>query len=336
MPGSQAEAWKRMVLHSMPMPAWLSHDAPHSDIALSSRVRIMRNLVGFRFPNRAPREELIEVQKLVLAAAPDGLESFKHLTPAERDHLVGGRLASPEFQFEAPGRAVLLNKERTCSVMVNEEDHIRLQALTGGWSAENADAIAELFIREFSERLNFAESPRYGFLAASPFNAGEGKRMSAMFHLIGLAHSKRLPNVLKALNLKGISSRGLFGEASRAVGAYVQVSMTDGRRSEFVGACDYLLTEERSARRDAGRADLAEKAKQAIDFAIGSPIITAADAFRVLGWARWAAVAGLEFANYHPRDVDTWLTTVELHGEQGDDKTARSRADFLRGCLERS
>lgn len=336
MPGSKAEAWKRMVLHSMPMPAWLSSDAPHSDIALSSRVRIMRNLAGFRFPHKASREELAAVQKLVLAAAPPELETFKHLTPAERDHLVGGRLASPEFPFEAVGRAVLLNKERTCSVMVNEEDHIRLQALTGGWSAESANAIAEAFIGVFGDSLTFAHSPRFGFLAASPFNAGEGVRMSAMFHLIGLAHSKRLPNVLKALNLKGISSRGLFGEASRAVGAYVQVSMTDGRRSDFVGACDYLLTEERAARRDVGRSDLAERARQAIDFAIGSPIIAASDAFRVLGWARWAAVAGLDFANYHPRDVDTWLTTVELHGEPGDDRTARSRADFLRACLEPS
>lgn len=241
---------------------------------------------------------------------------------------------SPEFPYQASGRAILLDEARTASVMVNEEDHLRIQALTGGWTAPTADAIAEDLLRSFGASLSFAWSPKYGYLAASPYNAGEGRRMSAMFHLIGLAHSKRLPNVLKALSLKGIASRGLFGEASRAVGAYLQVSITDGRRTDFVGACEYLISEERAARRDVGRDELAERAKLAIDFAVGSPVITAADAFRVLGWARWASVAGLSFASYNARDVDAWLTTIELKGEQSDDRSARARANFLRSCLE--
>lgn len=320
--------------HSMPMPAWLSHDAPHSDVVLSSRVRIMRNVAGFRFPHTAPPEELMAIQKLLLAGAPKELKAFKHLTPAELDHLVGGRLVSTEFPVQQQGRAVLLNEERTTSAMVNEEDHLRLQVLTGGWAAETADSIATQTLKVFDEKMNWAWSPKYGFLAASPFNAGEGKRMSAMFHLIGLAHSKRLPNVLKALNLKGLASRGLFGESSRAVGAFLQVSITDGRRTDFMGACEYLMREERTARRDVGREELSERARQAIDFAIRSVVISASDSFRVLGWARWAAVAGLDFAGYHPRDVDGWLTTVELKGEPGDDRSARARATFLRGCLE--
>lgn len=316
----------------MPPPAWLSHDAPHSDVVLSSRVRIMRNLAGVRFPHKASREELFHVQESVLDAAPPEFETYKHLAPLERDHLVGSRLVSPEFPFEDAGRAVLLNHDRSMSAMVNEEDHLRLQSLTGGWSAESAEAIAQDALGRID--LEWAVSPRFGYLAASPFNAGEGKRMSAMFHMIGLAHSKRLPNVLKALSFKGLSTRGLFGESSRAVGAFLQVSITDGRRSDFLGACEYLLSEERDARRQAGRAELAERARQAIDFAIGSNTISAADSFRVLGWARWAAVAGLDMARYNPREVDAWLTEVELRGDPGDEKTPRGRARFLRSCLE--
>lgn len=325
-------SWAKMVLQSTASAAWLTADAPHSDVVLSSRVRIMRNLAGYRFPHRASRDELSNVQKRVLAAAPSRLHAYKNLAPGEREHLIGSRLVSTDFLFDAPGRAVLLDDERTLSIMVNEEDHVRLQGLTGGWSAETADSIASACLKDLD--LAWAWSPRFGYLAASPFNAGEGRRMSSMFHLIGLAHSKRLPNVLKALNLKGLASRGLFGESSRAVGAFLQVSITDGRRSDFLGACEYLMNEERAARRDAGRAELAERARQAMDFAIGSPIISAADSFRVLGWARWAAVAGLDFAAFHPRDVDSWLTTIELKGGLGDDRSSRARASFLRSCLE--
>ncbi len=324
-----------MVLHSMPQPAWLARDAPHSDIVLSSRIRVMRNLQGYRFPHTAPREELLQVSKRVIeAVASDDFVVFKNLSFAERDHLVGCRLMSPDFPFNETGRAILLDKDRSTSMMVNEEDHIRLQVLTGGWSAETAQVIADRHLDRLGRQLDFAHSPRYGYLAASPYNAGEGQRISAMFHLIGLAHTRRLPNVLKALSLKNIASRGLFGESSRAIGAFVQVSITDGRRSEFIGACDYLLREERSARKDVGREEVAEKARQAIEYAIGSNTISLADSFRVLGWARWAAVAGLDFVSMHPRDVDTWLTTVELKSSLDDDKSTRARAAFLRDCLE--
>ena len=154
--GAQPDGWKRMMLHSMPMPAWLAQDAPHSDVVLSSRVRIMRNVAGFRFPHTAPTEELLAVQKLLLAGAPSELKAFKHLTPAELDHLVGGRLVSTEFPIDQQGRAVLLNAERTTSAMVNEEDHLRLQVLTGGWSAESADSIAKQTLGVFDDKMDWA------------------------------------------------------------------------------------------------------------------------------------------------------------------------------------
>jgi protein arginine kinase len=324
-----------MVLSSLPSPAWLAQDAPHNDVVLSSRVRVMRNLVGYRFPHQATLKELTDVQKLILASLADRpFEVNRHLSVAERDHLVGCRLMSPDFLFDAPGRAILLDTPRTTGIMVNEEDHFRLQTLTGGWSPENAASTADEILEFVSRRLDFAWSPHHGYLAASPFNAGEGRRLSAMFHLIGLAHTKRLPGVLRALNAKGIASRGLFGESSRAIGAFLQVSITDTRKSDFIGAGDYLLREERAARHDVGRDELAERAKQAIDFAISSPTISLSDSFRVLGWARWAAVAGISGVGYSPRQVDSWLTVVELQSAPQNDKVGQARASFLRECLE--
>src|SRR5688572_26535187 len=111
-----AETWKSMVLRSAPAPAWLSADAPHSDVALSSRCRVMRNLRGFRFPHHATPDELLEISKRVIAAGQDYFDVYKRLSNAERDYLLGCRLISPDFNALEIGRAVLLDPSRECSV----------------------------------------------------------------------------------------------------------------------------------------------------------------------------------------------------------------------------
>lgn len=319
-----------MVQEAMPPPAWLAADAPQNDVVLSSRVRIMRNLQGYRFPHQLDRQELEEVQTRILATLKGSdLEIMRMLAPGERHYLVGCRLISIEFAFDAAGRSLVLNSERSASVMVNEEDHLRIQALSAGWSPDSAHLMGESILDRV-KGLSFAWSPRFGFLAASPYNAGEGRRVSAMFHLIGLAHLRRLPNVLKALSLRKIASRGLFGESSRAVGAYVQVSITEGRLADFIGACEYLMTEERAARREVGRDFLTDRFVNVRDFVLGSPVLSLADAFRALGWLRWAAVAGIDRVTWTPRDADGWLTHLELQGDSEDQLLMRHRADFLR------
>lgn len=323
-----------MVLRSTP-PAWLAVDAPNGDVVLSSRSRIMRNLAGHRFPHHADTAELNAILEEVSSAlgTDEGFELLKHLTTSEHDYLVGSRLCSPDFKFDLPGRALLLDKNRTAGIMVNEEDHIRIQALTAGWSAAKADTIALKALEKLGQKLTFASSPKFGYLAASPYNAGQGRRMSAMFHLIGLAHAKRLPSVLKALSARNLAARGLFGESSRAVGAFLQVSITDGSRSEFVGACDYLIREERTARKEVGASVLRDRALQAVQFVEASRTISLADALRVLGYARWGAAANVKGLERSPRDVDLWLTTLELQGFSDSESATRQRADFLRENL---
>ncbi|MGV3614368.1 MAG: hypothetical protein ACO1SV_03440 [Fimbriimonas sp.] len=329
------EGWKRMVLRSMPRPAWLSEDAPHVDVVLSTRTRVMRNLTGHKFPNRAADRELERVMRSILAAADDArlpVEVFRGLTTAERDHLVNCRLVSHDFPWTLPNRALLVDADRALSLMVNEEDHLRLQALSAGWSIESSDHQARACVQSLAARLPFARHPEFGYLSASPYNCGAGRRRSAMFHLIGLAQSKRLPAVLQALGTEGLAVRGLFGEASRAMGAFVQVSATRGDRTTFAGACEYLIREERTARGAIGRETLAERAGQARDFAVSSLSLTLADALRALGWIRWAAAAEIPGFDLSPRDADAALTTLDLRGA-GKEPSARQRADVLRGVL---
>ncbi len=326
--------FRKMGLRSMPPPAWLSEDAPNGDIVLSTRTRVMRNLRGHRFTHAAERAELLQISANILKATEGlGLETFKLISQIERDYLVAARLASPHLQWNKPGRALLLDKTRHLSLMVHEEDHLRLQALTAGWTPENSNGIAEQALRDLGRNLEFASSDRFGFLAASPFNAGRGRRLSAMFHLIGLAQVKRLPGVLRALGERGIAARGLFGESSRAIGAFVQVSVTGGAKHDFTGACEYLLHEERSARSEIGRGALADKAKQVAEFALESNSFSLGDALRVIAWIRWASQYGIEGFPSSPRAADFALTLLHLNENDEDQRAASLRSGLIRHLL---
>lgn len=330
-----SEAWKKMVLRSMPAPAWLERDAPDGDIVISSRIRYARNLRGFRFPHHASNEELREIRSLLRSAA-DGWQhnAFETLTEAERDFMIGSRLISPEFKHKGVGRVLMLDPSRTVSLMVNEEDHLRLQALTAGWSIKTAQASAEATLRHISQSLRYMQHPQLGFLTASPTNRGVARRRSALFHLIGLAHTKRLPQVIRALGAWGLTARGLYGESSRAVGAFFQVSAVAARLPEFLGACEYLIGEERQARREVTRLELQDRARQAAEFAISSAEIGLADALRVLGWVRWASAVSLPGYPEGHREVDAMISTMEVHGTQDQRTAARHRATFLRERLD--
>lgn len=325
-----------MVLSALPPPAWLSADAPQSDVVLSSRARYMRNLAGYRFPPKAQHEELMQVMRAALALKGTDRESMgaiKGMTRAERNHLLSSRLISPDFRWQEPSSALLLDRHRAVSVMVNEEDHLRVQCLTAGWSIGAADAMAQAVVDRFGAQLEFAKHPRFGYLSSSPFNAGEGKRLSSMLHLIGLASSSRLQQVLHALNVQGLTARGLFGESSRAVGAFVQVSVSRASRSDFVGALEYLIREERLSRADSATS-LAQKAEQAREFVLTARSLSAGEALRVLGWIRWAACTSQSWAPFSPRAVDHLLASSALVSDAPDDEGAAARAKTLRRLLQ--
>ena len=320
----------------LPTPAWLAPDAPGGDVVLSSRCRYLRNIAGHKFPSSANTIELDSILKETLQAAAKShldLKTYRAASPVEREHFVACRLISHSFQIDKPGRALLLNNDASLSVMVNEEDHLRIQALTSGWSIHDAAHLADTTVKKFAKQVQFAWSPQFGHLAASPFNAGEGRRLSSMFHLIGLAQSRRLPTVLRALSARGLVARGLFGESSRAIGAFMQVSATSGPLAEFTGACEYLLTEERAARKMLGRSLLEEKASQALDFLQNSNNLALADALRVVAWARWACSVGWHGFPIGLRQVDSLLTSLELRTHSKEEHAAQRRAELLRQTL---
>lgn len=322
-----------MALQAQPPPAWLREAGPAGDIVLSTRRRVMRNLRGHRFPHAADQAELLQIQSQILSS-PHGMEPHRTLTNAERDYLVGCRLISPEFAWTDFGRSLLLDEARTVSVMVNEEDHLRFQGLVAGWAPEAVAESVQKCVDRIGASLPYAWMSDWGYLAASPANSGDGIRHSAMFHLIGLAQSRRLPPVIHALADKGMVVRGLFGESSRAVGAFIQVSILRNVESAFIGACEYLIEEERAARRELESTQIREQIQRAREFAIGNRSLSLADAVRILAWIRWATELQEPGFPAHIRAVDRCLTRLEIQPTLGEVIAGRQRADRLRALLE--
>ena len=336
---SKSEAWRKVVLRGMPRPAWQAKGAPDDDIVVSCRTRAARNLRCFRFPHNADSHELVEISSKVqsaLLSIPVQLEVKRNLQEAERDYLLGCRLVSADFDHRGPGRFVALSLDRTLSVMVNEEDHIRAQVLTPGWSVRTSNQACHDLLDKVEPRLPFARDANLGYLTASPSNAGVGSRMSALFHLLGLAQTGRLPAVLRALGAWGFVARGLFGETSRAVGAFFQLSTTAGRPTEFIGACEYLLAEERSARGERERGVSLAQLSEAATAAITARALSLSEAIKIFSWVRLALSEPTiaEHAKCDHREVDHWLAQLEVHGTTDPAIAARHRAEFCRARIE--
>lgn len=217
-------------LVSRPSP-WLDGDGPRAELVVSSRVRLARNLQGVPFTHRARDEQLQGVLSNVSAAAlrAPGLEGgavfrMGDLSPVERQVLVERHLVSHEMGDGARPRGLVIGPEERVSLMVNEEDHLRLQALAPGLQLAEAWAMVDAADDELAQALDFAFSDEIGFLTACPTNAGTGLRASALVHLPGLALMQEIPRVLKSIEQVGLNVRGLYGEHSEVMGNLFQIS----------------------------------------------------------------------------------------------------------------
>lgn len=216
--------------------SWLDGSGPESGIVLSTRIRLARNLQGRPFTPRAAAADLTSTRDQVVAAARSTpglggaatLYQIDDLGLLDRQLLHERRLISRELaglERDRPvthGAALLTNGE--LGVMVNEEDHLRMQSLRSGFDLERAYALIERFDAEMGARLPFAFHPEFGYLTACPTNAGTGLRASVLIHLPGLVLTKEIAKVLQGLSQVGLTFRGLYGEGSEVVGNFFQLS----------------------------------------------------------------------------------------------------------------
>jgi len=276
-----------------------------------------------------------------LAAKFPELRSFRveRLSPVQRSFLLDARVASTEQMCGGEGRVVITEPSGALSVMVNEEDHLRLQAVVSGLSPREAWQLVDWADDVLAAKLDYGFSDRFGYLAASVSNVGTGLRVSAMMHLAGLAMTRALTERLRAAYDLGVSVRGAFGEGSRAVGDLFQVSneatlgMPEGEIVEKVrSVVEYLLGEERLARKELLRLErkrLTEGALRAARTLSGAMSIKTGEALALISRLRLAAVMGL--VEECPLSLANELL-VSIQAAAGDDGGANTkRATLLRG-----
>jgi protein arginine kinase len=210
---------------------WLNGDGPHCQIVVTSRVRLARNLKGKPFPGWAKKAERIDVLKTTKSAVmrlptmEDAFaENLEALSPLEKQILVERHLISREHAAKGVGSAVVMNPAQSLSFMINEEDHLRMQAICSGLQLGKVFAMINHADSELEDLLDFAYHPKLGYLTACPTNVGTGMRASTMLHLPGLVMSDQMNKIINSVNKIGLAVRGLHGEGSEAMGNLFQVS----------------------------------------------------------------------------------------------------------------
>jgi protein arginine kinase len=324
------DPWLDAVLKQAVAPAWLLGDAPQSDVAISSRVRLMRNIWGFPFPHRATREQLETIARKIREASPTGFAAVANLPEVQRAALVGSRLISPGFDPDSPGRALLVSEDRSVAIMVNEEDHLRIQAVAAGFAIVSAQIAAEAVEARLAEGLDFARDPEFGFLASSVTNLGAGRRAGVMLHLGGLAAGGRAAAFVEELDKEGLEIRGLLGESTAGTAGYVQVSSTSRDPQELSERMRVLILQEREARSALHEQKIREGVKSAHERIHEANGLNLETATRAIGWLRLGALRGI--VDYHPRRLDAILTLL-LFGPDDETATNRRRSRLFRRLL---
>ncbi|MFQ5707492.1 MAG: protein arginine kinase [bacterium] len=211
--------------------SWLAQEGAHSDIIFSSRIRLARNLNGFLFPNRASTKEFKGVVERVKEACSNcktlgdaKVIELEHLTEWDKKFLVERRLASPRLIESNHPTLLVVRYAGNLSIMVNEEDHLRIQCLAPGMDMRGAWRLISAVDDELEEKLEFCYSNQFGYLTSCPTNTGTGMRVSVFVHLPALSLKVEINSFLDKLPDWEIAVRGFYGEGTEPVGDIFQIS----------------------------------------------------------------------------------------------------------------
>lgn len=224
------------MLHTIldqPLSPWMKDGKAGQTIVLSSRIRLARNFQGIPFTSRGNQESLSLVDRQMRSLLTPLQKAYGQsvskidldsLTQQERDVLVEKHLISPNLAEAGTHRSVLISEDSRISIMVNEEDHIRIQSMEAGLQLDAAYARAIAMDDAIEDKYTYAFSKQYGYLTACPSNVGTGLRASVMVHIPALAMTGKLQRMIRSIIRIGYSVRGLYGEGSEGLGHVYQIS----------------------------------------------------------------------------------------------------------------
>lgn len=244
---------------------WMKGKGPDSDVVISTRIRIARNIKDFPFPMLATNQQSEDVLKLSTKVMEnEELETIsqfelirlQELNELEKRVLVEKHLISPNLADESRNGAVILSENESISVMINEEDHLRIQCLCPGFQIQEAWDLANQIDDLFESQVEYAFDEKRGYLTSCPTNVGTGVRASVMMHLPALVLTQQINRLLSAITQVGLAVRGIYGEGSEAIGNLFQISnqITLGQSEEEIidnlrSVARQIIEHERAARR---------------------------------------------------------------------------------------
>jgi protein arginine kinase len=210
---------------------WMDGSGPDSETVLTTRVRLARNVESIPFIARAREDQLNIVMRSASAAAEKTDElpacsvlKMADLSDLDRRFLVERHLISPDFSNQSPNRGILIGEDETASVVVNEEDHLRIQILCSGSQISTAWERANKLDSQLEMNLEYVFSPVLGYLTSCPTNVGTGLRASVLVHLPALVLTKQIRKVIQGVAQVGLAVRGFYGEGTEVVGNFFQIS----------------------------------------------------------------------------------------------------------------
>lgn len=287
------------------MSKWYIGEGDHNDIVISTRIRIARNLADYPFPVRLDNKSKIEVNEKIRDAL-DGKENLtytelKTLTRSQIVSLAERHLISPEFASNSDARALLMSDNEDISIMLCEEDHIRIQVMKSGLALKEAYELADKIDTEINQSLKYAFDEKLGYLTQCPTNLGTGMRASVMLHLPALTAKGQIGSLASTVSKLGLTIRGAYGEGMSAMGDLYQLSNQVSLGISEKSAIDNLKTitlqlaaQERAAHEEASKSIETEDAVfRAYGILKSARILSTKEFMSLISKVRLGAVLGM-------------------------------------------
>lgn len=347
--------WNRLV--GKPASKWTEGSGPSADIVVSSRIRLARNVRGIPFPqqmNDAHGEELLRlveagVREINLLGLPSRAELYRldDTSDLDRQVLVEKHLISPKHAQGGPGKAVVVSEDESVSIMVKEEDHLRIQVLAPGLQLKEGWRLASLVDDALEEKMEYAFHEERGYLTACPTNVGTGLRASVMMHLPALVRTQQAGHLFHSLSQLGLVVRGLYGEGTEAAGHLFQISnqTTLGKSEEEIIAhleavAQRVIEAETKAREHLRREvpnQLEDMVARSYGVLSSARILTSQEAMRLLSDVRLGISLGM-VPNLGSSTINELMVAIQpafLQKHKGRELTPAER-DVQRAAMVRS
>lgn len=336
------------------MENWVKSNTTNEELVLSSRIRLARNLSKIPFPHKLgidKGKELIKLVENAFYTSSHTEDEFKTIYLWEKDNIsneifLEKHLISKNLLDNANAAAFIIDKNETVSIMINEEDHIRIQCITAGFNLEEALKLSDKIDNLLEEKLDYAFDESLGYLTACPTNIGTGLRASVMIHLPALGLSNKMNGVFNAVTQVGMTVRGLFGEGSKAVGNIYQISnqITLGLSEEEILSnlkvvVNQIIYEENLSRENLiknYRYEIEDRIYRALGILESAILLSSDECLKFLSDVRMGVEMGII------KDVDKVIlnkliveTQNAMIQQIGDKKLSRKETEFNRAKLVR-